>query len=402
MRRSVALATVVAVWAGCGNRATAVKKDAALVDAPAPDAAGDTVPGVTCKQVHGTNITLRKIATVGTSATTGAVLVTSPPRPRLFAVTQVGQIFILDVDGNVQATPFLDISGDNNGPVVSGGEQGMLGLAFDPSYSSNRQFYVSYTTDNPNNGSDGGFPYLDVFEQFTTKADDPTAADPASGKIILSVLDFAVNHNGGMIEFGSDGYLYISEGDGGSEGDPKKNAQNPKSLLGKMLRIDVDHPAAGSAYGIPSDNPFAANGSGAPEVYIIGLRNPWRWGFDTITGDMWIGDVGQDNFEEVDYLPAGHQAGVNLGWPIYEGNTCCMAEVGVCHEFPQNVLPCNPSGLTFPVITRDHAADGWVAMIGGQVYRGVLAIRTSSAATSSPTSMKVPAGSARRRLRTGS
>ncbi len=273
-------------------------------------------------------------------------------------MAQVGRFYILDIDGNLQATPFLDISGDNNGPVDSAGqEQGMLGLAFDPGYATNRQFYVDVHRRQLEQRQQRRFPFLDIVEQFTTKADDPNTADPSSGKIILSVLDYAPNHNGGMIEFGSDGYLYISEGDGGGEGDPKGTGQNPNVLLGKMLRIDVDHPAAGSAYGIPPDNPFAGSGSGAPEIFIMGLRNPWRWSFDSATGDMWIGDVGQDKFEEVDYLPAGRQAGVNLGWSRYEANTCYNG-------------PCNTTGMTFPAIVRSHAGDGWVAMIGGGVYRG--------------------------------
>jgi glucose/arabinose dehydrogenase len=241
MRIAVGLAAVMCAL-GCGNKtAPVVKKDAAPpIDAPAVDAApadaSIALPQV-CKPIHGTNISLRQIATIAESA----VLVTAPPSdPRLFVVAQAGRIRILDANQQLLPTPFLDISGDVNGPVIAGGEQGLLGLVFDPGYSTNRTFYVDYTAANPNNP--GGFPFLDVVAQYSTSASDPNVADPASAKVILAVPDFAVNHNAGMIAFGSDGYLYISEGDGGGAGDFRGNGQNPKALLGKMLRIDVHNP----------------------------------------------------------------------------------------------------------------------------------------------------------------
>jgi len=349
----VALATALAA---CGdNRQVAV------------DAGRDAATA--CTPVFGDQVTLRKIAwgcglvdsperpLCMEGATT---LVTSPPGdPRRFVLELHGRIRILR--GNaVVAEPFIDLTAEAGGPVngVYPTELGLLGLAFHPDYATNRQFYVFYTADNPDL-ADPDHPYLDVLARYTARSDDPDRADPTTGEVVLSILDPFFNHNGGMIEFGADGYLYISTGDGGGAPgfgpDPFGNAQNPDALLGKMLRIDVDHPASGLAYGIPADNPYAAGG-GAPEVWVRGLRNPWRWSFDRATGDMWIADVGGGVFEELDVLRAGEQAGVNLGWVMWEATSCHMG-------------PCDPAGMTFPVDERDHAL-GWQAAIGGQVYRG--------------------------------
>jgi glucose/arabinose dehydrogenase len=246
---------------------------------------------------------------------------------------------------------FLDLSAEAKGPVYASGEAGLLGLAFHPRYADNGKFYVFYTA-----RSAGPVAYVDVLVEYTGGRTDSNKADPASARIILSIDDPYANHNGGMIEFGSDGYLYISTGDGGSQGDPYNYAQNKSMLLGKILRIDVDDPQNGKPYGIPTDNPFAAGG-GAPEIFVIGLRNPWRWSFDRATGDMWIGDVGQNAIEELDVLPAGQQAGKNLGWSMYEGSSCYKP-------------PCYPTGMTMPLDQRSHTTAGWHAIIGGQVYRG--------------------------------
>jgi glucose/arabinose dehydrogenase len=170
-----------------------------------------------------------------------------------------------------------------------------------------------------------------------------------------------------MIEFGSDGYLYIGTGDGGSAGDPQRNGQNTNALLGKILRIDVDHPANGKPYGIPADNPFAAGG-GAGEVFIYGVRNPWRWSFDRGTGDMWIGDVGQNILEELDVLPAGQQVGRNLGWSAYEANVCCANQTDHCNQTAP-FQSCTVPNMVLPLDIRNHNT-GWNAIIGGQVYRG--------------------------------
>jgi glucose/arabinose dehydrogenase len=181
--------------------------------------------------------------------------------------------------------------------------------------------------------------------------------------VILSIPDFASNHNGGMIEFGPDGYLYIGTGDGGGGGDPQRTAQNTNSLLGKILRIDISAEANGKKYSIPAGNPYAGGG-GAPEVFILGLRNPWRWSFDKLTGDMWIGDVGQDALEELTVLKAGEQAGKNLGWSKFEANKC----------YATNYTPCtdgdnNANGFVGPQFVRTHGQN-WLSVIGGQVYRG--------------------------------
>jgi hypothetical protein len=326
-------------------------------DAPA-DIAIDSPPLLTCTPVSGMTMAARKIGAVSGSAT----LATSPPNDgRLFVLEQAGRIRVFENEV-LKDTPFLDISSK----VTAGGEQGLLGLAFHPHYATNGLFYVYYTRGTCTTAD----PCSDVVEQYKVSANDLNAADPASGTVVLSIPDYAVTHNGGMLEFGSDGMLYISTGDGGLGGDPRRDGQAIdrtapsctatmcEPLFGKILRIDVDHPANGKPYGIPAGNPFAAGG-GEPEIFIIGLRNPWRFSFDRATGDMWIGDVGQGLYEELDYLPAGQQAGVNLGWSMYEGN----------QPYGSNYTP-DPAGKTFPVAVRNHSTDGWHAIIGGQVYRG--------------------------------
>jgi glucose/arabinose dehydrogenase len=234
--------------------------------------------------------------------------------------------------------------------VTSGNEQGLLGLVFHPQFATNAQFFVYYTTGTVTAGT-----LRDVLARCSISASDPDVADPASCVEVLSVDDPAVNHNGGMMEFGKDGYLYLGLGDGGGNNNLGRS-QNPNLLLGKMLRIDVDNKAPGMEYSIPADNPFASGG-GLPEIYMLGLRNPWRWSFDRETGDMWIGDVGAATIEELDVLSPAEQKGANLGWSIWEGSHCFTA-------------PCDTAGFTFPKSERDRATTGWAAIIGGQVYRG--------------------------------
>jgi len=317
--------------------------DAAPIDAPACEPA----PLAACATpVAGSRVTLRRI-TPDLPGADAALLAVSPKNdPRLFVVGRAGQIFVYENEVR-RATPFLDISTS----IVAGGEQGLLGLAFHPSYGCNGQFFVYYTTNSSN-----------IVARCTVSAADPNVANPTCTPV-LTIPDFAGNHNGGMIEFGPDGYLYIGTGDGGGSNDPNRNGQsltngspqtNSIALLGKMLRIDVNAKDPGKEYAIPSTNPFAAGG-GAPEIFIIGLRNPWRWSFDKGTGDLWIGDVGQDNIEELDVLKPGEQAGANLGWSMYEGDACFRA-------------PCSLTGKFAPQNTRLHPT--WISVIGGETYRG--------------------------------
>jgi len=336
----------------------------AVTDTGPPDA--PVLPPCT-DTVSGTSITMRAVATGLGDA---ALLVTAPVGdPRLFVVLRGGKIAIIKEQGGLVPTPFLDLSATAGGPVLAGGEQGLLGLAFHPQYHVNRTFFVFYTKRQV--PTDATYPLRDVVARCEARVGEPDAADPASCVEILSIPDFASNHNGGMIEFGKDGFLYIGTGDGGSAGDPDGNGQaltdgSPTArtiaLLGKLLRIDVDSRLPGKEYGIPTDNPFATGG-GAPEIFARGLRNPWRWSFDSETGDLWIGDVGQGAIEEVDVVKAGELAGKNFGWDMFEGSTCFAGRT-------PNV-PCVTAGKTFPVDEKVHGApDQWTAVIGGQVYRG--------------------------------
>ncbi len=263
---------------------------------------------------------------------------------RLFVVEQGGRIKIVQTDGSVNATPFLDISSQ----VSGGSEQGLLGLAFHPDYDNNGYFYVSYT----DNGGDS------QVSRFSVSGDPDVADDTTELNIIDSNQPFP-NHNGGSLNFGSDGYLYISWGDGGSGGDPGNRSQNTALLLGKLLRIDVDNPDGGNNYGIPTDNPFAGSVNDAPEIWAYGIRNAWKFTFDSANGDIWIADVGQENVEEVNRA-AITEAGLNYGWRCYEGND------------PFNTTGCPPdSELTFPIgVYSSSNSTPHCSITGGYVYRG--------------------------------
>lgn len=270
---------VAALLAGCGDNRI-------VADAPA----STDVPS--CVR-SGTTVVLHPLAAVQSTLTH----VTSPPGDdRIFAVQDDGVIRILDQDRLVPA-PFLDASVGLVPPYVGGAGQelGLLGLAFDPQFATNHTFFINYTATNT---GDPANPYLDVTMRMRTLATEPNVADPSTAEVVLAIPDFAANHNGGMLEFGPDGMLYIGTGDGGFAGDPMRNGQNPHALLGKILRLDVRT----SPYAIPADNPFADGVDGAPEVFILGVRNPWRFSFDPATGDLWIADVGQDRIEELDVL----------------------------------------------------------------------------------------------------
>ncbi|MBA3850974.1 MAG: PQQ-dependent sugar dehydrogenase [Chloroflexi bacterium] len=259
----------------------------------------------------------------------------------LYVVEQEGRIRTVDPEGAVAEVPFLDMSER----VVAGGEQGLLGLAFHPDYPDDDRFYVMYTA-----AADGANT---ISELRATGG----VADPDSERVLLAIPDFAVNHNGGMVAFGPDGYLYAGTGDGGGGGDPQGNGQDPFALLGKILRIDVDgQPDGERPYAIPADNPFADGALAAPEVWAIGMRNPWRFTFDRETGDLWIADVGQGQWEEVDAEPAG-LGGRNYGWSIMEGPACFEAD------------SCDQTGLTLPVTAYEHG-QGDCTVVGGYVYRG--------------------------------
>ena len=251
----------------------------------------------------------------------------------LFIAENPGRIRILQ-NGQLNADPFLDIT-DRVGD--SGNEQGLLGLAFHPHYSQNGFFYVDYTDENGNT----------TVSRFHAANGN---ADPNSEQVILKIKQPYENHNGGALVFGPDGYLYIATGDGGSQGDPNGNGQSLQTLLGKILRIDVN---SGSPYAIPSDNPFGN------EIYFYGLRNPWRFSFDKLTNDLYIGDVGQNKWEEIDYVPAGSKSGLNFGWNYYEGN----------HEYKPPAT--GDSELVFPVAEYNHI-EGGCSIIGGYVYRGTM------------------------------
>ncbi|MBT8264973.1 MAG: PQQ-dependent sugar dehydrogenase [Bacteroidia bacterium] len=268
---------------------------------------------------------------------------------RLFIVERDGRIKILNEDGTVNPTVFLNIDSQVINPTAGGDERGLLGLAFHPNYSGNGFFYVNYINNSGNT----------VISRFMVDTLDPNIADPNSETIFLTIAQPFSNHNGGDLNFGSDGYLYIAMGDGGSGGDPGNRAQSLNTLLGKILRIDVD---TGSPYGIPSDNPFFSDGDDMTldEIWAYGLRNPWRFSFDSLTDDIWIGDVGQGLFEEID-MAASDAAGLNYGWRCYEGNA--TFNTGGCPDI---------STLTFPVGVYSHNNDGLFkcSITGGFRYRG--------------------------------
>ena len=265
-----------------------------------------------------------------------------PADNRFFIVEQRGTIRILE-NGALHSGNFLDLQSLVN---FDGQEQGLLGLAFHPNYATNHKFYVNYSLDEGNRET--------VIAEYQTLASDPNTADPNSERVLLIVNQPFPNHKGGQLVFGPDGFLYIGLGDGGSGGDPLGNGQNLSTFLGKMLRISVDPPfASGKEYAIPADNPFAASG-GLPEIWAYGLRNPWRFSFEPVTNRLFVADVGQDNWEEIDIL----QKGGNFGWNVMEGKHC----------FPPTTTTCDMTNKVLPITEYPHT-DG-VAVIGGYVYKG--------------------------------
>lgn len=273
----------------------------------------------------------------------GPLAITAPDdgTGRLFVAAQDGKIWVVQKDGTVLTEPMLDIGS----LITSGGERGLLGLATHPNFPTDPRVFMNYT----NTEGDS------IVASAALDPGDPDRLDPATLIKILFVDQPYANHNGGSVQFGGDGKLYLSFGDGGSGGDPLGNGQNLQTLLGKILRIDIDGGAAAGPYVVPPDNPYATGG-GLPEIWHWGLRNPWRTSFDRATGDMWIGDVGQGSFEEVDVAREG-TSNLNFGWNVMEGSHC------------YNTGTCTTDGLTFPV--SDYGRDAGCTVIGGYVYRGV-------------------------------
>ncbi|MCB0245092.1 MAG: PQQ-dependent sugar dehydrogenase [Anaerolineae bacterium] len=256
---------------------------------------------------------------------------------QLFIVEKGGTILALGED-DAQPQPFLDIT-DRVGSSSS--EQGLLGLAFDPDFAANGRFFVYYTDRNGDT----------VISRFQA-SDDRTTGDPGSEVALLTQDQPAGNHNGGMLAFGPDGYLYAGLGDGGGAGDRYDNGQNLGTILGTIIRLDV----SGDQAVVPVDNPLVSQDSARPEIWAYGLRNPWRFSFDRATGDLWIADVGQNQWEEINFQPAGDPGGENYGWPITEGTHCYGSDT------------CDTAGLTMPVAEYEHGPGCSVS--GGYVYRG--------------------------------
>jgi glucose/arabinose dehydrogenase len=261
---------------------------------------------------------------------------------RLFVVQQTGLIRIVNANGTINATPFINLASS----IVSGGERGLLGLAFHPDYATNGKFYVNYTR-----ASDGAT----IIAQYNVSTTNPNVAQ-TTGTILLTIAQPFTNHNGGSIKFGPDGYLYIGMGDGGSGGDPGNRSQNITNNLGKMLRIDVDNPAPGLNYGIPASNPYVGI-AGNDEIWAIGVRNPWKFSFNRLNGDLWIADVGQNLMEEINKVVAPLPTGLNFGWRCYEGTLA------------YNLSGCAPMGtMTMPIAEYNH--DNGCSITGGYFYTG--------------------------------
>lgn len=268
---------------------------------------------------------------------------------KIYVVEQDGYIKIINADGTVNSTPFLNI---DNIVINTGNERGLLGLAFHPNYINNGYFFVNYINNSGNT----------VVSRFTRSTANPLLADATTELIIISYTQPYSNHNGGDLAFGSDGYLYISSGDGGSGGDPQNFSQNTQSLLGKILRLDIDSTTDTENYTIPTSNPFVGNSNFREEIWAYGLRNAWKFSFDRLNGDVWIADVGQNAYEEINLVTATDAAvGLNYGWRCYEGDA------------PYNTSGCAaPSNYTFPIDVYSHSNDGQFkcSITGGYRYRG--------------------------------
>lgn len=296
--------------------------------------------GLCCFGISAQTINLQSFATGFSSP---VEITCAPNDVRLFVVQQSGLIRILNPNGTINTTPFLTLTSST---IVSGGERGLLGLAFHPNYASNGYFYVNYTR-----AGDGAT----VIARYSVSS-DPNIADASSGTVLLTVAQPFSNHNGGSIKFGSDGYLYIGMGDGGSGGDPGNRAQNINENLGKMLRLDVD---SASPYGIPATNPYVGI-EGNDEIWAIGLRNPWKFSFNRLNGDLWIADVGQNAIEEINKVTAPlSNTALNFGWRCYEGNVA------------YNNSGCPAYSSTYaPIAVYVHGTTNRCSITGGYFYTG--------------------------------
>ena len=261
---------------------------------------------------------------------------------RLFVVEQTGRIRVIDKSGRVRERPFLDV---RNKLVGRSGERGLLGLAFHPRYRENGAFFIAYT------GEPKG---AHITERYRVSKADANVADAGSGRVILTIEEPAANHNGGHLAFAPDGSLYIGTGDGGGAGDTYQQSRRTDNLLAKMLRIDVD---GADPYAIPKDNPFVGREGYRSEIWALGLRNPWRYSFDRATGDLYIADVGQNRWEEVNFQPSSSKGGEDYGWNVMEGAHCFEPPTG-----------CDRQGLTLPVFEYPH--EQGCSVTGGYVYRG--------------------------------
>ncbi|MGH8130526.1 MAG: PQQ-dependent sugar dehydrogenase, partial [Steroidobacteraceae bacterium] len=316
---------------------------------------GDSSPSIPAPPACSTGVSTKRVFPNLTFASPVAMKQAPSDASRWFVVEQGGLIHVLENDPDVAATQdFVDLQTR----VHFDGEAGLLGLAFHPDFVANGRVYLNFSE------LVGGV-VRSVTAEFTSP-DGGLTLDPNSERVLLTVAKPAANHNGGNVEFGPDGFLYVGLGDGGGSGDPDGNAQNPERLLGKMLRIDVDTQPGGAPYAIPGGaegNPFAGNplcnvdGTGTrqcPEIYALGLRNPWRWSFDRQTGELWLGDVGQSSFEEIDVI----ERGGNYGWDTREGAHCFEPSTG-----------CATAGLADPV--AEYGRDLGFSITGGYVYRGI-------------------------------
>ena len=342
-----ALAILILLVAACSpiaTDATPTPGPSGSTGVPSSGPGGSDPPGETAPATDPAGpSTVAPVATVAVDGLDSPLDVTNAGdgSGRLFVAEQAGRIRVIR-DGSLLDVPFMDITDR----IASGGERGLLGLAFHPGYPADPRFFVNYTDRDGNT----------VVAQFTGGVAGPDLADPGSEVILLRIDQPFGNHNGGALEFGPDGMLYIATGDGGSGGDPQGNGRRLDTLLAKILRIDVDDPGtAERPYGIPADNPFVTTDGARAEIWLTGLRNPWRMRFDQPTGDLWIGDVGQGAWEEIDVARAG-ASGLDFGWNPMEGFHCYSPSDG-----------CDRTGLVLPVAEYGH--DLGCAVIGGVVVR---------------------------------